>query len=409
MTNSLFLRTLSFDDQSRCVRRLKTKRRQGYLKVRTIITRLLIATLFLVGTSCNAKRTVRIKDGEKSFPRRTVETEKLLRNLKVIAATGFMFGHQDDPLYGVNWEGDIGRSDVLSVTGDYPAVMGFDIGKIELNREKNIDNVSFAIIREEIIRHYKRGGMITLSWHVDNPLTRGDSWDVSRDDVVRSILPGGKHHALFSGWLDKAAAFFNSLTTEDGKKIPVLFRPWHEHTGSWFWWGRNYCSVEEYIDLWKMTRDHFDSAGVDNLLYAYSPDLHGPGEIYMERYPGDDYVDLLGLDGYHRDNEEGAEAYISSLHAILSFMTQEGAKRDKPIALTETGLEAIPIPDWWTTILLPVLEHYPVSYVLVWRNARERSDHYYVPYPGQLSEDDFIIFYQHPATLFSKDIPDLYC
>lgn len=363
--------------------------------------------LLFTDTYCGAKKTSANQE-EMSRPQRTAETERLLHNLKAITAYGFMFGHQDDPLYGVNWEGDSGRSDVQRVTGDYPAVMGFDIGKIEHESEKNIDNVSFAIIRKEIIHQYERGGMVTVSWHVDNPLTGGDTWDVSRDDVVRAILPRGEKHDLFLGWLDKASVFLNSLTTADGTKVPVLFRPWHEHTGSWFWWGKELCSTEEYTALWEMTRSHFDRAGVDNLLYAYSPDLQGPGEIYMERYPGDDFVDLLGLDGYHRNNEEGIAAYVSSLDTILSFMTQEGAKRDKPIALTETGLEAIPIADWWTEVLLPVMERYPVSYVMVWRNARERPDHYYAPYPGQLSADDFVTFHQHPKTLFCKDIPNLY-
>lgn len=377
------------------------------MKNRTIITGLLLSILLLIGTSCNAKKSS--DNGEQiNQSQRTPETENLLKNLSTITAQGFMFGHQDDPLYGVTWEGDSGRSDVHSVTGDYPAVMGFDIGGIELGAEKNIDKVSFEIIRQEMIRHYGRGGMITVSWHADNPLTGGDSWDVSSDDVVRAILPGGEQHELFLGWLDKAATFFNSLITDEGTKIPVLFRPWHEHTGSWFWWGKDLCSVEQYTALWEMTRSHFHKAGVDNLLYAYSPDLQGPGEIYMERYPGDEYVDLLGLDGYHRDNEEGIEAYVSSLDTILSFMTEEGAKRNKPIALTETGLEAIPIADWWTRVLLPVAERYPVSYVMVWRNARERPNHYYAPYPGQLSANDFITFYQHPKTLFSKDIPNLY-
>lgn len=374
---------------------------------RKILTGSLLSILLFTGSSCAEKKSS-CEGEEMSRPQRTAETEKLLYNVKAIAVDGFMFGHQDDPLYGVTWEGDSGRSDVRSVTGDYPAVMGFDIGKIEHGSEKNIDNVSFAIIREEMIRHYERGGMITVSWHVDNPLTGSNSWDVSHNDVVQSVLPGEEKHELFIGWLEKAAAFFNSLTTDDGTKIPVLFRPWHEHTGSWFWWGKDLCSVEEYTALWEMTRSHFDRAGVDNLLYAYSPDLQGPGEIYLERYPGDDYVDLLGLDGYHRNNGKGIEAYQSSLDTILSFLTEEGAKRNKPIALTETGLEAIPIADWWTGVLLPLLERYPVSYVLVWRNARERFDHYYAPYPGQLSADDFVTFYEHPKTLFSKDIPNLY-
>lgn len=163
------------------------------MKKRSIISGLLLSIFLLTVISCMEKKSSGNRE-KMSSPKRTAETENLLRNLKAIAATGFMFGHQDDPLYGVTWEGDSGRSDVQSVTGDYPAVMGFDIGKIEHESEKNIDNVSFEIIREEIIRHYQRGGMITVSWHADNPLTRGDSWDVSRDDVVRAILPGGVKH-----------------------------------------------------------------------------------------------------------------------------------------------------------------------------------------------------------------------
>lgn len=54
-------------------------------------------------------------------------------------------------------------------------------------------------------------------------------------------------------------------------KVPVLFRPWHEHTGSWFWWGEKLCTPEEYKALWHMTVDILRSDGVDNALYAYSP------------------------------------------------------------------------------------------------------------------------------------------
>ena len=339
----------------------------------------------------------------------TPETQNLLKNLKVISEKGFMFGHQDDPLYGIGWEGDDGRSDVKSVVGDYPAVMGFDLGRIELGSEKNIDNVSFEKIRQEIIRQYQRGGMITMSWHVNNPLTDGDSWDVKNEEnAVASVLPGGQNHNKFLRWLQSAADFFNSLKTEDGTKIPIVFRPWHEHTGSWFWWGKDLCATEEYKQLWKMTVEFFRGKGVNNLLYAYSPDIQGPGQIYMERYPGDEYVDILGLDGYHRDNEAGIESFQNSLNTILSFMTNEGEKRNKPIALTETGLEAIPIANWWTGVLLPIVDKYPISYVMVWRNARERENHYYAPYPGQKSAADFIKFYHSPKTLFCKDIPNLY-
>ena len=194
-------------------------------------------------------------------------------------------------------------------------------------------------------------------------------------------------------WLQSAAGFLKTLKTSNGTKIPIVFRPWHEHTGSWFWWGKGNCTAEEYKQLWIMTYRFMKNEGLNNLLFAYSPDIQGPGDIYLEFYPGDKYVDILGLDGYHRDNEKGTEAYTKALNTILAFMTEEGKKRHKPIALTETGLEAIPIADWWTNVLLPIVEKYPVSYVLVWRNAYDRENHYYAPYPGQISEADFKKFY----------------
>jgi mannan endo-1,4-beta-mannosidase len=370
---------------------------------------ILIALIFLCSDGFSQQSALKSTNQKNRLKTLTPETQHLLKNLKKISEKGFMFGHQDDPLYGIGWEGDEGRSDVKSVVGDYPAVMGFDLGRIELGNEKNIDNVSFEKIRQEIVRQYQRGGMITMSWHVNNPLTDGDAWDVKNGaDVVASVLQGGQNHDKFLLWLQRAADFFLSLKTENGTKIPIVFRPWHEHTGSWFWWGKDLCTPEEYKQLWKMTVEFMQEKGVNNLLYAYSPDIQGPGQIYMERYPGDEYVDILGLDGYHRDNEAGIESFQNSLNTILSFMTDEGKKRNKPIALTETGLEAIPIANWWTGVLFPVINKYPISYVMVWRNARERENHFYAPYPGQKSAEDFVKFYHSPKTLFCKDIPNLY-
>lgn len=93
---------------------------------------------------------------------------------------------------------------------------------------------------------------------------------------------------------------------------------------------------------------------------------------------------------------------------MLTIITKLGKEKNMPIAVTETGLEAIPIADWWTNVIFPVVDKYPVSYVLFWRNARERENHYYAPYPGQISAEDFVKFYENPKTLFSKDVQNLY-
>lgn len=193
----------------------------------------------------------------------------------------------------------------------------------------------------------------------------------------------------------------DSLTTSDGRKVPVLFRPWHEHTGSWFWWGQALCSATEYKALWRMTYEFMQQKGVKHLLYAYSPGTEPNNTAeYLERYPGDDIIDLIGFDTYQFDRRE----YLNNMEKALTILTEVGQSHDKPTAVTETGYEAVPDSTWWTETLMSVISKYPISYVLVWRNARERPNHYYAPYPGQASANDFVKFHADPRTLFVRDM-----
>lgn len=334
---------------------------------------------------------------------RTHEAEQMLATLKALPEQGvFMFGHHDDPMYGIGWNGDAQRSDVKSVCGDWPAVMSFDLGHLELGNDNNLDGVPFDRIRQESVAQYMRGGMVSFSWHADNPLTGKDAWDVSDSTVVRSVLPGGKNHDKFIVWLDRVADFFNSIKTQDGVKVPVLFRPWHEHTGSWFWWGQALCTDEEYDALWQMTYKRMREKGADQLLWAYSPGIEPKDSAeYMRRWPGDGIVDVIGVDAYQHEDRQ---AYINSLDRLLRIMTDVSKAHGKAMAVTETGYESIPDSVWWTKTLMPVIGKYPISYVLVWRNAHNKFGHFYAPYPGHASEADFKAFYNDRRTLFAGDM-----
>lgn len=365
-------------------------------KRKTNLAVVLLATGMLVACGFFKKETASAADGG-----RTPEAETLLANLHRTSSQGMLFGHHDDTVYGIGWEGEEGRSDVKDVCGQYPGVISFDLGELELGGKASLDKVPFDKIKEEILNQYQRGGLVSLSWHVRNPKTGGDAWDVSDSTVVRAILPGGELHDKFVGWLGKVADFLNALHTVEGTKIPVLFRPWHEHTGSWFWWGQKFCSDDEYKSLWRLTVDCLRGKGVDHVLYAYSPGIEPKDTVqYLQRYPGDDYIDLLGFDAYQFDED----SYRETMKRSLAVIDSVGRAHHKLIAVTETGYEGVPDPRWWTGTLLPVLEDYPLSYVLVWRNARERVTHHYAPYPGHQSAADFQEFCQHPKTLFAGDV-----
>lgn len=340
-----------------------------------------------------------------SDPDATTETKTLYGRLFDIARQGIMFGHQDATLYGVGWYGDVERSDVKCVCGDYPAVYGWELGGLELGCTYSIDSVSFEQLRAHILAAYARNGINTVSWHLHNPETGEDSWAEASDTAVASILPGGARHAEFLLWLDRVGAFFNSLKDEQGKTVPILFRPFHEHTGSWFWWGKEHCSPKQYVEMWRFTvaylREHCQ---VHNLLYAYSPDVVADMNEYLERYPGDEWVDLLGLDAYDRDSR----AYAENIPRLLSEIKRLAVEKHKLFALTETGREGVPEPMWWTSVLQPAIENSGISYVLVWRNAYDIPGHFFGPWPGHSSAGDFKTFVCSPYIFLGEDLPDMY-
>ena len=323
----------------------------------------------------------------------------LVARLQQLQQQGYMMGHQDDPFYGVTWEWDTNRSDVKETCGDYPAVMGFDLGGIEMADNKNLDSVPFRRIHDELIAHYKRGGIVTLSWHPRNPLTGGTAWDVSNDQTVRSVLYGGCMHVKFQTWIKRVADFIETLKDDNGQPVPIIFRPWHENNGSWFWWGEKLCTASEYKALWNMVQDYMSGRGFTNLLWSYSPNMGDiTDENFMERYPGDDRVGLIGLDAYQWGTEID---FVNGINANLATLGGIAKRRDKLLALTECGLKNMSDPTWWTRVLKPQMDKYPICYFLLWRNYKEE---YFGPSPQLECAADFRKLYAAENTLFLKDI-----
>lgn len=338
----------------------------------------------------------------------TPETENLYQNLILLQEKGFLFGHQDDLAYGVKWRYEEGRSDIKDVTGDYPALYGWDLGGIEHQKSNNIDGVPFKKMKNWIKEIYDRGGVSTISWHMDNPLTMRNSWDTTSGSL-RSILPNGEKHQLYLSWLDQAAQFLGNLKGSDGKKIPILYRPFHELTGNWFWWCKNNASPQEFKEIWRFTIHYLrETKKINNLIIVYNTADFKSKEEFLEYYPGDDVVDVLSFDKYQYTNPVTDSSFITEVQNQLKIMNEVAVEHQKPMAIAETGYEQIPYENWWTKTLTEAIGNYKISFVLLWRNhgwqEQEKKMHYYAPYKGQLSEKDFIEFYNSPKTFFQKDI-----
>lgn len=342
----------------------------------------------------------------------TDETKALYSNLWKIQSEGFMFGHHDDLLYGRDWISEQGGSDVKEICGDYPAVFSVDFAEIMDDRyvtgDLNDDR------KRTILEARRRGEVILANCHLNNPLTGGDAWDNTDNTVVKKILEDGSDVQIeFKSWLDRLSDFVTNLKDDNGDLIPIIFRPYHEHTQTWSWWGKSCTTQEEFIDLWRFTVDYLkNEKGVHNLIFAISPQLDAAGSIdnLLYRWPGDAYVDFIGLDSYHGTNSDALSTNVKNL-------AQLSKEKKKPVGITETGIEGIrkgngeEYPDYWTKeILMPIIGK-DISMVVMWRNKYDPAHtghHFYGPWTGHSSAADFVKFYESSFTWFSNDLPDMY-
>ena len=337
----------------------------------------------------------------------TPETQNLYRKLWKLLDQGIMFGHQDDLGYGVNWRMQQGRSDVKEVSGDYPAVFGWDLIHLEEHKQGPIDFFSFRDMKRMMEEVYNMGGINTISWHTSNPLTGKSAWDNSKG-AVRTILPDGENHTKYLHWLDEVAGYLLSLKGKDKKLIPILFRPFHELTGSWFWWGKGNCTPEEFRQLWVMTYHYMtENKRVNNLIWVYNTADFTTENEFMEFYPGDRYVDIISFDKYVYDNPVLTDVFVENARRQFGIMDKIAREHHKIPALAETGYEQIPYNKFWTKTLMDAVGDYKISYILAWRNhglTSENKMHYYVPYKGHPNEQNFRDFYNLKRTLFLKEI-----
>lgn len=344
-------------------------------------------------------------------PKATRETKALFKNLKKLSRKKVLFGHQHATEYGHGWSGEEDRSDVKSVTGSHPAVIGIDFMGLSGWPPEAIGR-TMENLKKNVLATFARGGVTTVAWHFMNPASRGGFYwrDSISAPAMSLIKPGGSHHEKYKGILDTVALFCKSVKNEKGRLAPMIFRPFHELDGGWFWWGKPHCTREEFIEVWTFTVRYLrDSQQVHNLLYAFSPDCKfNTEEEFLERYPGNAWVDLVGMDNYR---DMGRDTYnIEKAAGQLTILSRIAKANKKLAAFTETGLESIPNSEWWTATLLKTIRRPGIrlSYVLVWRNDVRSPTHYYAPFPGQPSVPDFLKFYEDPYTLFEKDLRKIY-
>jgi len=374
----------------------------------------------------NAAVEINIVDKQATF-----ETRSLFAFMQAQRKQSIMFGHQHETTQGLTITSTDGtQSDTFNAVGDFAAVYGWDTLSIITPKQE-------GDVVEQIKKAYARGGIITVSSHFDNPLTDkqkgvwpvGTSWD--KTPAVVAALPGGEANAVYNGYLDQLADWANNLKDDNGKLIPIIFRILHENTGSWFWWGDEQSTPAQYQKLYQYTVEYLrDTKGVRNFLYAYSPNnfWEVTEANYLERYPGDAYVDVLGFDSYgEADNNENWFKNVVANAALVARMAEE---RGKIPVISEIGIRAPDVEagkydnQWYRKLIAGLkadVDARTISFLLTWRNAPEgvpgpdgkNVPHYWVPTNREENInngtlEDLREFYNDDFTAFNRDIPGVY-
>ncbi len=401
-------------------------------------------------------------------------TAATVRTARYLAAMGssdhVIFGHQDSvwskagtaasPLNGLSC------SDIEDMTGSPAGVVGFDglslAGK-EFSAalwnssfaQQGLPSIDIAALGEPAanvkalayLSNYclSRGALVTLSCHMPNfsqagvraayqagkepAYARYDfTTSTARDkggNPMQGILPGGAYNAQFTAYLDMVADYASQVNG------PILFRPFHEGTGSWFWWGTSTCDAATYQKVFRYTVEYLrDKRQVHNLLYVYSPDGN-PGFFTeaQKRYPGDAYVDVIGYDNYQTDPSPDSSKWFADFSSGLSQLRKFAVQHGKVLAVTETGVNTsspalgdvvtgLPrtgcADRQWFEKLLDAAASSGASYVLVWSN---NSEMFHTPFVravngdgslyGHEMLDDFLRFYNDRRSVFALDQLDV--
>jgi len=250
------------------------------------------------------------------------ETKKLLAFIYSIKGKYIISGQ-----HNFNNQLNTFSDSAYAFTGKRPALWGSDfIYSWTTDLGQDIVN--------EAIKKWQEGYIVTLMWHEGRPTDdlpydwqKSIMGKLTDDQWTQLTTPGTDLNNRWLAQIDKVAGYLKQL---QDAHVPVLWRPYHEMNGVWFWWG-NKKGENGIAKLWKMMYDRYTNYHhLNNLIWIWG--ANGIRDIpqdeaysYKDYYPGADYVDVLGADVYHFDYEQKDYNELLQLaHGKLIALTEVG-------------------------------------------------------------------------------------
>lgn len=253
--------------------------------------------------------TVHAQEATLSTPNASAEAQSLYRFLNDTYWNYVISGQQESTWMGSeDYEFEI----IRNASGRLPALRGLDYMGDD-----------FVGCNRRAKAWYEKGGIVTICWHCGADFSGSHTESLNTDlNWDKALTPGTAEYNTLIAGMDKGAKALKELQ-EAG--IPVIWRPFHEFDGRWFWWGKG--GAENFKKLWRIMYDRYTKDwGLDNLIW----NLGYCGDVNDGWYPGDDCVDIIG-----------ADTYVNHTDSLLGMYQKTAGVAGKPVCLHENG----PIPD----------------------------------------------------------------
>ena len=309
--------------------------------------RFIIIGIFGIGLTVQAQQP----DAAPVNPNATPAARALLQEIDSVSGKATLTGEHNFPNTVSRYS-----NRVYELTGRYPAIFGQDFG-FSTGEDKD-STLGRPSMIEEVIRQYRAGSVIALCWHAvrpteDEPVTFHDSVQGKLTDweFQQVLTPGTELHARWERQVDRIAGYLRELQDAG---VPVLFRPYHEMNGNWFWWGGR-PGPDGTAALYRMIFDRYVHVHhLNNLVWVWNvnaPSVNaGPVDQY---WPGPGYADVVAMDIYGAFEQ-------SDYDSMLAL-----AGDHKPVALAEVG----------TMPTLEVLASQPRwAYMMMWSGSAEGAN-----------------------------------
>lgn len=237
--------------------------------------------------------------------------------------------------------------------GKWPGFLAFEYH--DPAWENRWGSTATDLVRTTMIAAAKRGSILGLHIHPGNPVTgqmsrNGLSWrDPSTGtgnygdrsgSPLAAIKTGGAQEAQFLAWMDRMAAFINSLVFDNGERIPVILRPFHENgPGTWFWWNGADRAADLKLVWQKFVTYMRDVKGLTSVLYCWNVNV-GTDSNFFPYWPTSAYVDIISIDIYDNRNTPAASLEVNGqTQPCYDFLVNYATTANRPFVISELGYQ----------------------------------------------------------------------